>query len=997
MAEARRRVTPVSVAVPGRARFRVEGLRGYPGLAHRIEESLAGEPDVHRVQASPVTGTVLILFEPRRVRLRDLISSLRRAWQTRAGTGPHHVAPAPPWAHEAPWHVLSRASIIRRLQSSPITGLTTADARARLAWLGPNRVPAVPGKSTGQIVLEQLTSMPVLLLGVAAALSVLTGGLVDAVVILVVVLLNTGIGSIMESRAERAIAALTTLTPPQALVRRHGLEQALPASELVPGDLLVLKTGYAVPADARLLSATGLIVNEAALTGESYPVTKAVRPLPTVRIALADRTNMVYAGTVVAEGSGVAMVTATGRATEVGRIRALVGEAVPPVPPLVRELDAMGQRLLAVSLGLSGVALGLGLLRGVPFLEMLRTAIALAVAAVPEGLPAVATTTLALGMQRMRRQGALVRRLAVVESLGSVTVICVDKTGTITENRMTVQEWFVGGHTLLPPAAPRAAEPLPSSGSVAPPMIAPTLRRALEIAVLCNEAELESTFEGRSLGKGSATELALLTAARDAGLDDRALRRRFPRQRLEPRRESQNWMGTVHDVGPHRQFVAVKGAPEAVLRLSNQWHDGLTVHPLTREVRRAVTTANAQMAERGMRVLALAYAEHERYEAAPYDNLVWAGLVGLADPIRPGVRQAIAACHRAGIRVVMLTGDQPLTARAIARQLADPSRRLQVFDASRLAAGDTRTLAARAHVVDVFARVSPVHKYEIVRALQAAGEVVAMTGDGINDAPALRMADVGIALGSAGTAVAREVADVVLADDNFTTLVEAIAHGRTIYANTGKAVRFLLATNLSEILVTLGALAGGIARPLRAIQFLWINLLSDVFPALALAVEPTDPTVMTEPPRDPAASMLSSAVLRAITRDAATLSAVTLAAYAAAATRHGVGARSSTVAFSTLTAGQLLHALTCRSEHRPGLSGLPASPALLGALGGTLGLTAAAVTVPFLRRLLQTTPLSGLDVVTVATAAGLPLLTHELRTRTVRPEAGTTPRGGQTR
>ncbi len=998
MPEPRRRVTPVSVAVPGRARLRVEGLRGYPGLAHRIEESLAGEPDVHRVQASPVTGTVLILFEPRRVRLRDLISSLRRAWQTRAGTGPHRVAPAPPWAHEAPWHVLSRASIIRRLQSSPITGLTTADARARLAWLGPNRVPAVPGKSTGQIVLEQLTSMPVLLLGVAAALSVLTGGLVDAVVILAVVLLNTGIGSIMESRAERAIAALTTLTPPQALVRRHGQEQALPASELVPGDLLVLKTGYAVPADARLLTATRLIVNEAPLTGESYPVTKAVRPLPTVRIALADRTNMVYAGTVIAEGSGVAMVTATGRATEIGRIRALVGEAVPPVPPLVRELDAMGQRLVAVSLGLSGVALGLGLLRGVPFLEMLRTAIALAVAAVPEGLPAVATTTLALGMQRMRRQGALVRRLAVVESLGSVTVICVDKTGTITENRMTVQEWFVGGHTLFPPAAPRAAEPLPSSGSVAPRIIAPTLRRALEIAVLCNEAELESTFEGRSLGKGSATELALLTAARDAGLDDRALRRRFPRQRLEPRRESQNWMGTVHDVGPHRQFVAVKGAPEAVLRLSNQWHDGLTVHPLTGEVRRAVTTANAQMAERGMRVLALAYAEHERYEAAPYDNLVWAGLVGLADPIRPGVRQAIAACHRAGIRVVMLTGDQPLTALAIARQLApDPLRRLQVFDASRLAAVDTRTLAARARVVDVFARVSPVHKYEIVRALQEAGEVVAMTGDGINDAPALRMADVGIALGSAGTAVAREVADVVLADDNFTTLVESIAHGRTIYANTGKAVRFLLATNLSEILVTLGALAGGIARPLRAIQFLWINLLSDVFPALALAVEPTEPTVMTEPPRDPAASMLSSAVLRAITRDAATLSAVTLAAYAAAATRHGVGARSSTVAFSTLTAGQLLHALTCRSEHRPGLSGLPASPALLGALGGTLGLTAAGVTVPFLRRLLQTTPLSGLDVVTVATAAGLPLLTHELRTRTVRPGAGTTPRGEQTR
>ncbi len=985
MPASRGRVTPVSMAVPGRVRLRVEGLRGYPGLARRIEESLGADPDVHRVQASPVTGTVLILFEPRRIRLRDLVRSLRRAWQALVGSGPRRAEPIPTWAHEAPWHVLRPASVVRRLQSSPITGLSPAEAKARLAWLGPNRVPPVPSKGTWPIVLDQLTSMPVLLLGVAAGLSLVTGGLVDAVVILTVVLLNTGIGSIMEYRAERAIAALTTLTPPQALVRRNGEERALAASELVLGDLLVLKTGYAVPADARLLSATRLMVNEAALTGESYPATKGVRPLPAVRIALADRTNMVYAGTVVTEGSGVAMVTATGRATEVGRIRALVGETIPPVPPLVRELDAMGRRLVAVSLGLSGVALGLGLLRGVPFLEMLRTATALAVAAVPEGLPAVATTTLAFGMQRMRRQGALVRRLAVVESLGSVTVICVDKTGTITENRMTVQEWYVGGQTVLLPAARRAAEPLPSTGAKARPVMAAALRRALEIAVLCNEAELGPAVSGRSLAKGSATELALLTAARDAELDYRAVRRQFPRRRLEPRRESQNWMGTVHEAGPRRQLVAVKGAPEAVLRLSNRLHDDLTVRPLTGEIRRTLTTANARMAQRGMRVLALAYAEHERHEAAPFDNLVWAGLVGLADPIRPGVRPAIAACHRAGIRVVMLTGDQPLTALAIARQLApDPTRRLQVFDASRLAAIDARTLAARARVVDVFARVSPVHKYEIVRALQEAGEVVAMTGDGINDAPALRMADVGIALGSAGTAVAREVADVVLADDNFATIVEAIAHGRTIYANTGKAVRFLLSTNLSEILVTLGALAGGIARPLTATQFLWINLLSDVLPGLALAVEPAEPTVMTEPPRDPAASMLSSVVLRAITRDAAMLSAVTLAAYAVAVTRHGVGARSSTVGFSTLTAGQLLHALTCRSEHRPGLSGLPASPALLGALGGTLGLTAAAVTVPFLRRLLQTTPLSGLDAVTVATAAGLPLLTHDLRTRAVR-------------
>jgi Ca2+-transporting ATPase len=710
-----------------------------------------------------------------------------------------------------------------------------------------------------------------------------------------------------------------------------------------------------------------LALDESALTGESLPVSKAAARLCAPGTPLADRANMVYAGTSVADGSGLALVTGTGAATEMGRIRRLIAEAVAPATPLERELGRLGRRLVGVCLGLSGVALGLGLLRGVAAVEMLRTSISLAVAAVPEGLPAVATTTLALGLQRMLRRNALIRRLSVVESLGATTVICVDKTGTLTENRMRVHAWHLGGTDLV--VNGRAAE-----------LSDPRLRWAHMIGVLCNEAHLTRQGNGRWEVNGSGTEGALLDAARRAGLDYRRLREEHRLLSLRPRLADENWMATIHEAGPGRRLMMVKGAPEEVVRLCARRLDGAVAPGLDDETRRGILEANAALANQGMRVLGLAFKEIPATAASPrYDDLAWVGLVGLRDPIRDGVREAIAACQRAGIRTVMITGDQSLTALAVARELAlVQNGQMRVLEASELGDASAATLRGLARDVAVFARVSPAHKYQIVRALQAEGEVVAMTGDGLNDAPALKAADIGVAMGARGTQIARDLADVVLLDDDFGSIVGAVEQGRTIYANVGKALRFLLATNFSEILVTVGALALGIARPLTAIQLLWINLLSDVLPALALSVEPAEPDVMARPPRDPAAPILSRDALLRIAGDGALLSAATLGTYGAALARHGAGPQAASVAFATLASGQLLYALTCRSEHGPGVTGLHRSPALLAAVGGTVALQVAAATVPPLRGLLGTAPLGAGDWGLVAAGSALPLLVTEV-------------------
>jgi Ca2+-transporting ATPase len=1001
-------VTPLFVAVPGRARLRVTGLRRQPLAGYHLEDRLSGHEAIRKVHASPLTGNLLVLFEPAGLSIDDLIREVARHWNAapralRGGNGlggnggrDSVALDLAPSADHPPWHSLARDPTIVRVGGAADRGLSRDEAQARLARVGPNRLPVSEPRSTLAILLDQLASLPVLLLGAAAAVSLASGGLLDAAVIVTVVAINAAVGCATEAKVEGILASLNELSAPMALVRRDGKDIVAPAAALVPGDLMVLKAGYDVPADGRLIEASGLAINESALTGESLVAAKSAETVCPEQAPIADRANMVFAGTVVTDGAGIAIVTETGRKTELGRVRALVAEAVAPPTPLERQLDTLGRQLVGVSAALCGVAFGLGLLRGVPVLEMLRTAISLAVAAVPEGLPAVATTTLALGMRRMLGRKTLVRRLAAVQGLGSTTVICVDKTGTITENRMAVGVWHVDGRDRVPESDGRLKE----TGAREPgsAVLDPTLERALAVSVLCNEAELIWNDTGVTGIDGSPTEGALLMAALEAGVDYRELRGRFPMHAVRPRGEGENWMSTVHEAGPGRRLVMVKGAPEEVLRRSAWRLQSVLEEPLTSDARRAILSANARMADRGMRVLGLAFAELPQDREPSWDGLVWIGLVGLIDPIREGVREAVAACHAAGIRTVIITGDQSRTAVAVGRELTlVRDGHVRVLEASQLAQVSPEVLRGLARGIDVFARVSPTHKYQIVRALQASGEVVAMTGDGVNDAPALKAADIGVAMGARGTNLARDLADVVLLDDNFGSIVDAIEQGRVIYANVGKSLRFLLATNLSEILVTVGAIGFGVARPMTALQFLWINLLTDVFPALALSFEPADPRVMTEAPRDPAQPILSRAALTRVAADAGLISAAALGAYGVAVARSGVGATASTVAFTTLTTSQLAYALSCRSDARSPFSGLGRNRWLLGALGGTLALQVAAVTVPVLRRVLGTTPLALAEWGLVAAGATVPLVAGELGARTWSGGAESAARGAARR
>lgn len=945
-------MTPVFTTVPGRARLAVVGLRGDRRGAVLLEARLRRHDAVRDVHASATTGRVLVLFDGRRVRLADVVALVERQCDARdvpASREPAIVAASP--------HARSADEVLASLKTSP-AGLSALEAQRRAGGRR-NELPGLVQKSALEIVAAQVSSVPVLLLGVAAALSLVVGAPVDALVIGAVVVANTVVGYVTERRVGRILAALERRGAGAALVRREGADRMIDAAALVPGDVIVLRAGTEVPADARLIEGAGLAVDESALTGESAPVGKMASLVIREVTSLPDRRNMVFAGTVVADGDGIAVVTAIGRDTEIGLLHTLVAESASPPTPLERQLDRLGRQLVGVSLGCCGVALLLGLARGTPALAMLRIVISLGVAAVPEGLPAVATTTLALGMQRMLKARVLVRRLAAVEGLGAVTVICVDKTGTLTENRMTVGGWYLGG----------LDHSLDGSDVWLPHQPDATACRALAVAVLCNDAELGGNGDLR----GSSTEGALLVAAGQAGVDPETVRAHFPRVGARTRHDGDTWMGTIHEAPGGGWLVLVKGAPEEVLTRSVWWRDGETERPLDDGVRLRMDAASARFAARGMRVLGLAFkTTRDRDTAAPFKDLVWLGLVAFEDPLREGAREAIAACRAAGIRIVMLTGDHAETAAAVARDLGIADEAPRIADAAALATADDATLRDLAREADVFARVSPTHKYRIVRALQQNGDVVAMSGDGVNDAAALRVADVGVAMGARGTDVARDVADVVLLDDDFAGMVTAIEQGRAIRANVGRALRFLLATNASEIAVTLGALAVGGTSPLSAIQFLWINLLSDVFPGIALAMEPAEAGIMTRPPRDPAEPMLTGPAAREMAVDAGWLSAATLLTHGLAAARYGGGARAGSIAFSTLTCGQLLYALRCTASARGRALGVGA-PLVTGVVGGSLALQLAVATVPALRGLLGLAPLALSDWLLVGAGAALPL------------------------
>jgi Ca2+-transporting ATPase len=852
------------------------------------------------------------------------------------------------------WHALEPAAVVAQLTTDAERGLSAPEAQRRLRLVGANRVADQPETPLWRLALEQFRSLVIVLLLVAAGIAWTLGERAEAVAILAALILNATIGFASEWRARRSLARLRALAVPQALVRRGGQVTRIAAADLVPGDVVLLEAGSAVPADGRLLRSAALQVSEAALTGESAAVWKDAGASPAADVPLADRSTMVYLGTTVLSGSGLAVVTTTGLATELGRIGQLVALAGARATPLERQVEALGRRLIVLALAVCAVVGLAGILHGQPVGLMLETAVSLAVAAIPEGLPAVVSLALAAGLWRLARRGALVRRLAAVETLGSTTVICADKTGTMTENQMTVTAIRLDDGQVTVGGSGRAVtgDFTDQHGRTVSPVDDPHLRWLLIAAALCNDASLRVGSDGVHL-HGDPTEAALLVAVAKAGLDPADLASAWPRRREIPFDPTRRMMATFHDVPTGGSVLLAKGAPSVILELSSRRHTSTGPVPMGPEDRARLLDVNRVMAREGLRVLALAWRPIDTVTTAAVTDLVFLGFVGSVDPVRPSVKEAIAACRDAGIRTIMLTGDQQLTAETVGRQLGLPP------DAVR-------------------SRVSPAGKLDLVAELQDRGEIVAMTGDGVNDAPALARADIGVAMGRQGTDVARESADVVLTDDNFATIVEAVKEGRTIYTNLRKVIHFLFSCNLSEILTIFVAILLGYPTPLLPLQILWVNLVTDILPAVALIRDPADHDVMRRAPRDPAEALITWGFVARVLREGALLAAGVLSVYLWVVWNEGPAARASTMAFMALVPIHPLQALSCRSERlnwwrlRPNWW----IPFSLIALLAVQWLT---IELGPLARLLGTAPLTGADWLVVAVGALWPVAVIEAR------------------
>lgn len=890
-------------------------------------------------------------------------------------TADPHTHPVPandPRAAAPAWHALPADEALARLGSSP-AGLDDAEAAARLVRWGPNRLRSAPPVPAWRILLAQFRSFVVVLLVAATALSLATGDALDAAAIAMVLLINTAIGFTMELRARRTMESLHGLEVPRATVIRGGARRDVDAAALVPGDVIVVEAGTRVPADARLLAAAELQAVESSLTGESLPVAKRADAVLAPDAPLAERANLLYRSTLVASGVGQALVVATGMATEVGRIGVLLGSVREEPAPLERRLDALGRRLAWVALAAAAAVAAVAWLRGEPTALALETAVALAIAAVPEGLPVVATVALAVGLRRMARRHALVRRLAAVETLGSATVVCTDKTGTLTAGEMVATRlWVDGRHYHVTGSGYAAAGSiLRDDGSAVTATEGGVLRVAVAVGALVNRADVEEAA-GVTRVRGDPTEAALLVLARKAGLDRARLLAESPEAGEIPFSSERMWMATFHRSPSGETTALVKGAPGAVLeRCTARLADDGPV-PLHADDRMAALRENEALAAGGLRVLALAYAP----SAASMDEgslhaLVFVGLVGMMDPPAPGVAETIARLRGAGLRTVMITGDQHRTAEAIARELGLLREGDAVLDGRALDALSDEALAARVERVGVYSRVSPEAKLRIVSALRGRGEVVAMLGDGVNDAAALKRADIGVAMGVRGTDLARESAGIVLRDDRFPTVAAAVEEGRIVYANIRRFVFYLFSCNAAEVLVVLAASLLGWSTALLPLQILWLNVVTDTFPALALAVEPGEADVMRRRPRDPSAALLSAAFLRSVAFHATLITLATLAAMALAAPWGETRAR--TVAFTTLALAQTFHLGNARDREAV------VAPKrafrnrwALAAVAVVVGLQALAVYAPPLRRVLDVTPLGVREWLLVAACASLP-------------------------
>ena len=898
------------------------------------------------------------------------------------------------------WYQLDVESALRELQSDREAGVSTAEAEARLQKHGPNELVERGGRNPWRILWEQFTATMVLILIAAAVVSGFLGKWQEAVAILAIVILFAVLGFVQEYRAERAMAALKKLAVPLVRARRDGTVRELPARDLVPGDIVLLEAGNIVPADIRILESANLRIQEAALTGESDAVEKYIQPLEKSDPPLGDRRNMGYMGTTVTYGRGVGVVTATGMQTELGNIANLLQQGEDEMTPLQKRLDQVGKLLAVVGVVVAALVAAFDILKGSPVADAFLVAVSVAVAVVPEGLPAVVTITLALGARRMLARNALIRKLPAVETLGSVTVICSDKTGTLTENRMTVTVLDVAGHKLdvNEETTPSGQGTIDLSGAAS---LTPqgSLGLLLIGGALCNDARL-SLDDNAAGGKkfhaiGDPTEGALVIAAAKFGLMKDELDSHKPRVGELPFDSDRKRMTTIHSLEDSRQsamreliaavapgsktIAFTKGSVDGLLDVSTHvWENG-SRRPLEAEFRSRIEAANRGLAENGMRVLGVAFKTLDSSDATPEveSGLTFVGFFGIIDPPRAEVKEAVAISKSAGIRPVMITGDHPLTAMQIARELGIADADSRAVTGTELNGMSDDDLFNIVEQVSVFARVSPEHKLRIVNALQKRGHITAMTGDGVNDAPALKTADIGVAMGITGTDVSKEAAKMVLQDDNFSTIVAAVEEGRVIYDNLRKFIKFSIGGNIGKIMVMLVGVVIGMATPLLPLQLLWLNLLTDGLLGVGLGVEPAERNVMKRKPFSPQASIFSGGVGGQIVRFGLLIGAISL----------GMGAWHfftghedwQTMMFTTLAFAQVWQALGIRSGNDSLFkAGLFTNKPLFGlALFVALG-QIAALYVPALNAFLRTSPLAGNDLLLCIAAGALVFVYAEL-------------------
>ncbi|NWG08185.1 MAG: cation-translocating P-type ATPase [Chloroflexi bacterium] len=951
--------------------------------------------------------------------------------------------------HEHHWHTLRPEQVLRHFEVQD-NGLTTEEAQKRLAQYGPNQLKEAPRPTFLQMLWDQLNNFVVILLIVASVISALLGDYVEAAAIMAIVVLNAVLGIVQERRAEEALAALKKLAAPDAQVMRDGSRKSIPSYELVPGDLVFLEAGNFVPADIRLLEAVNLRVEEASLTGESLPVQKNAATVLDKNVPLGDRKNTAFMGTVVSYGRGRGVVTGTGMRTQLGLIATMLQNVETEETPLQRRLDQLGKSLSIASLFLVAIVFIVALINytnigelftgpltylkeyATEITDVFIIAVSLAIAAVPEGLPAVVTISLALGMREMIKRHALIRKLASVETLGSATVICSDKTGTLTQNEMTVTRLWVDGqfvHVTGTGYVPKGDFLI--DGKKVSLEQYPGVQTALWLGLLNNDASLETTGEEDSQQTyrivGDPTEGALLVAFAKADPTFVRVKEAYPRENEIPFDSERKRMITVHDVAAPRpedaspfkdeklknwDVIAVKGAPDIVLDLCTQYQDmNDTPHPLDAETRKRILDANETLTKDALRVLGLAYrvvenAPDQSEELNPEElekELVFVGLVGMIDPARVEVRPALEKAREAGIRTIMITGDYPNTARAIAENIGMLKRGRQVMTGAQLDVLNDEELQKVIENTSVFARVSPEHKMRIVDALQANHEVVAMTGDGVNDAPAIKRADIGVAMGITGTDVAKETADMVLTDDNYASIVAAVEQGRIIYANIRKFVFFLLSSNVAEIMIIFLATLAGLPAPLTAIQLLWLNLITDGAPALALAMEKGDPDVMKRKPRAKNEPIINKSMGLGIGIQTIAQTGAVLAAFALGLIWHleagafvpagmnpityllqhdwrGVDVQTAeTMAFMTLSLCELFRAYTVRSERASVFQiGVFSNRYMQYAVGLSITLLVLVVSVPFLQPIFNTHLPSLREWAVVIGLAFLPAIAEEI-------------------